>query len=73
MFSCVNYRKNVLKEIKISSLGMLILLNFILQHTHLIPQPEYSSFLSLMSVIQNVNFVILMFQSEKFITFNLQD
>ena len=45
---------------------MLVLLKFILQHMHLIPRQEYSSCLALMLMIQNVNFVLLMFQSEMF-------
>lgn len=45
---------------------MLVLLKFILQHTRLIPQQEYSSVLVLMLMIQNVNFVLLMFPSEMF-------
>jgi len=45
---------------------MLVLLKFILQHTHLIPQQEYSSVLALMLMIQNGNFVLLMFPSEMF-------
>jgi len=45
---------------------MLVLLKFILQHTHLIPQQEYSSFVALMLMIQNVKFVLLIFPSEMF-------
>jgi len=43
---------------------MLVLLKFILQHTHLIPEQEYSSVLALMLMVQNLNFVLLMFPFE---------